>query len=132
MSERHLAAIRAIYDAYGQGDFRSPVAYFDPQLVLIIGPGFADPGAYVGMEELKAYTRGFLEPWGRVTIAAEEVTPLGDSVLVTVLQRGTGDSSGAVTEMRYFVLWTFRGDKAIRYETFRERVEALRAAGQAE
>jgi hypothetical protein len=31
--------------------------------------------------------------------------------------------------MRYFQVWSFRGDKVIRLESFRERVDALEAAG---
>jgi hypothetical protein len=48
---------------------------------------------------------------------------------VAVRQRGTGDSSGAATEMRYFTLWSFRGRKVIRFENVRERADALEAAG---
>jgi hypothetical protein len=31
--------------------------------------------------------------------------------------------------MRYFTLWTFRGRKVIRIESFPERAQALEAAG---
>jgi ketosteroid isomerase-like protein len=46
-----------------------------------------------------------------------------------VRQRGIGSTSGVPTEMRYFTLWTFRGRRVIRIESFRERAEALEAAG---
>jgi len=42
------------------------------------------------------------------------------------VQRGTGDASGAATEFRHLKLWSFRGDKVIRLENFRERDEASR------
>jgi ketosteroid isomerase-like protein len=90
---------------------------------------FPDAGTYLGIDEIARYTRGFLEPWEHVTIEAEDLTAAGDSVLAAVRQRGTGNTSGAATEMRYFMLWSFRGGKVIRVENFRERNEALEAAG---
>ena len=92
-------------------------------------PDLPDPGTYLGLEALAAYTRGFLEPWSSITIEAEEIIPAGDTVIVALRQHGAGDASGAVTEFRYFQLWTFRGGKAIRIESIRDRAEALEAAG---
>ncbi len=40
--------------------------------------------------------------------------------------------SGVPTELPYFMLWSFRGRHVIRIESFRERAEALAAAGLAE
>jgi len=92
-------------------------------------PEFPDAGTYLGLERLGEYTRGFLEPWTRLTIEAEEITDAGDSVVAAVVQRGVGDGSGAPTEFRYFHVWSFRGGKVIRLECVRQRAEALEAVG---
>jgi ketosteroid isomerase-like protein len=62
-------------------------------------------------------------------VEAEDIAEAGDSVVTTVRQRGVGKESGAATELRYFQVWSFRGPKVIRIENFRERAEALVAAG---
>jgi hypothetical protein len=49
--------------------------------------------------------------------------------VIQVRQRGVGVSSGVVTELRYFQVWTFRGDAIIRIESIREREQALEAVG---
>ena len=121
--------IERIYDHWGRGDFTVTPEVLDPHAILVMRPEFPDAGTYVGPDGIAEYTRGFLEPWTAITIEAEEVSPAGDSVVVAVLQRGEGEASGAVTELRYFHLWTFRGGKAIRIESVRERDEALAAAG---
>ena len=36
---------------------------------------------------------------------------------------------GVPVELRYFTVWSFRGKNVIRIESFRERDEALEAAG---
>jgi ketosteroid isomerase-like protein len=129
MGEDTIEIVQRVYDHWGRGDFESMDSVLDEHALLVMRPEFPDTGTYVGREAIAEYTRGFLEPWSRITIEAEEIIPAGDSVVVAVLQRGEGDASGAVTEFRYFHLWTFRGDRAIRIETIREREDALRAAG---
>ena len=130
MAQDHVEIVRSVYERWAEGDFRTD-AVFDPNLVFILPAGFPDSGTYIGPDEIAAYTRGFLEPWIHITIEAEELLPAGDSVLATVIQRATGDVSGAETDFRYFQLWSLRAGKVIRLENFRERDEALEAAGLA-
>jgi ketosteroid isomerase-like protein len=129
VSEENVESIRRVYESWGRGDFAGSTGVLDEHALMVVRPEFPDAGTYLGPQGIAEYTRGFLEPWSEITIRAEEIIPAGDSVVVGVLQRGEGDASGAVTEFRYFHLWTFRGDKAIRLETIRERDEALEAAG---
>jgi uncharacterized protein len=129
MSEENVDAIRAVYEGFGNGDFRASLDVFDPLVLFVQNPGFPESGTYLGLERLAEYTRGFLEPWTHITIEAEEITDAGDTIVATVCQRGVGSESGARTEFRYFQVWSFRGGKVIRFENFRERSEALEAAG---
>ena len=129
MSEENLEAVRRVYERWSEGDFYGSVDGFDPHMLLVMRPEFPDAGTYLGIEDIRDYTRHFLEPWTRITIEAEEITAAGDSVVVAVYQRGVGGGSGIATELRYFHVWTFRGGRAIRLETFRERGEANEAVG---
>jgi ketosteroid isomerase-like protein len=129
MSDENVELVRAVYERWRHGDLSASVDLFDPDVVLVLRPEFPDAGTYSGVEAVVAYTRGLLEPWTHFTIEAEEIVPAGDSVLVGVRQRGVGTSSGIPTELRYFMLWTFRGRRVIRVESIRERSDALDAAG---
>lgn len=129
MAEGNVDAVRAVYERFGKGDFSASLEIVDPLVLFVLPPGFPESGTYLGTAQLLEYTREFLEPWSRITIAAEEITGAGDSVVASVCQRGAGSESGAVTEFRYFQVWTFRGGKVIRLENFRERAEAFAAAG---
>ena len=132
MSEENVETVRSVYERWSEGDFRASVDLLDPHVVVVLGPEFPDAGTYSGTDAVAAYTRGLLEPWTHFTIEAEELVAAGDSVLVGVRQRGVGSTSGVPTELRYFMLWTFRGRKVIRIESYRERAEALEAAGLSE
>jgi ketosteroid isomerase-like protein len=128
MSQENVEIARSIFDRWAEGDFKTDEV-LDEHVVLVLRPDFPDAGAHLGRQGVASYMQGFLEPWERITIEAEEIIDAGDTVIVAVCQRGTGQSSGAVTELRYFQLLTFRGGKVIRLESVRERDEAFAAAG---
>jgi ketosteroid isomerase-like protein len=92
-------------------------------------PSSPTPGPTSASSGSRSTCGGFLEPWTRLTIEAEEIIEAGDSVVAGICQRGAGSGSGAVTEFRYFQVWTFRGGKVIRCENFRERAEAVETTG---
>jgi ketosteroid isomerase-like protein len=123
-----VETICRVYERWAEGDFQT-TDHLDAQFLLVMRPEFPESGTYLGLQRLAQYMGHFLEPWDRITIDAEELIPAGDSIVAAVTQRGTGSGSGAATEFRYFHLWTFRGGKAIRLETIRERDDALAAAG---
>jgi ketosteroid isomerase-like protein len=129
MSRDRVETMRRIYDAWGRGDFRAGADLYDRHVLLVLNPEFPDAGAYVGPEAIAAYMRDLLPAWSEFAIEGEEFLDAGDTVVVGVRQVGRGPSSGAVTELRYFQVWTFRGDRVIRIESIRERADALEAAG---
>jgi ketosteroid isomerase-like protein len=129
MSQENVETVRGVYERWSQGDFRARVDVLDPLVLFVLRPEFPDAGSYLGLERLGEYMRGFLEPWTRLTMEAEEIIDAGDSVIAALVQRGVGDGSGAPTEFRYFHVWSFRGRKVIRLECVRQRAEALAAVG---
>jgi ketosteroid isomerase-like protein len=136
MSQENVESIRAVYERFSEGDFRASVDLLDPHVVLVLNPEFAPSiftaahaGALYGIEAIAAYTRDLLEAWRHYTMEAEEIVAAGDGVLVGVCHRGVGRSSGVPTDDGYYTLWSFRGRKVIRIESFGERADALEAAG---
>jgi len=132
MSKERVEAVRGVYAEWGKGNFQAGVDLYDPLALLVQGSGFPESGTYIGIEGIAEYMRTFLEAWTKVTIEADELLDAGDSVVASVIQRGIGQGSGASTEFRYFHVWSFRGPRVIRLENFRERAEALQAAGLSE
>ena len=128
VSEEPVAILRRVYERWSQGDFADS-DFFDPQVQFIMGPGFPEAGTYLGISQVAGYMQGFLDSWEHIAIHANEMRAAGDSVVAAVRQEGTGRGSGAATRLDYFQVWTFRGGRAIRFETFRERAEAYAAVG---
>jgi ketosteroid isomerase-like protein len=132
MSEENVEAIRRVYERWREGDLRADDDLLDPLILFVVSPEFPDTGTYLGLEALADYTRALLESWTSLTIEAEAFTDAGNTIVASVLQSGVGAGSGAATEFRFFHVWTFRGRKVIRVESFRERVDALEVAGLSE
>jgi ketosteroid isomerase-like protein len=129
MLQENVEALRAVYDEWGNGNFRAGVDLYDPDVVFVQGAGFPESGAYHGKEAIRQYMRTFLETWTQLSIEADDFVEAGDTVVAEVVQRGAGRESAAPGEFRYFQLWSFRGRKVIRLEVIRNREDALEAAG---
>jgi ketosteroid isomerase-like protein len=132
MSQENVEVVRRVFDAWAEGDFRTATDYFDANVVLVVGPGFPDSDAVLGPNAVRDYTIRFMQQWDHLTMSAEEIRPVGDTVLVRTRQVGSGKASGAHSEMTYFWLFSFRGDKIIRLESVRDEASALQAAGRSE
>jgi ketosteroid isomerase-like protein len=129
VTDRAGDVVRTVVGNWSRGDFMTDADLLDEHVVFVLDASFPDAGTYYGAAALRDYTRGLIEPWDRLTIELEEQVENGDTVFTTVKQSGTGISSGVPAELTYFVVWTVRAGKVIRFDNFRDREEALKAAG---
>jgi ketosteroid isomerase-like protein len=134
MTQENVEAVRAIYERFSEGDFRTSVDLFDRHVRFLMLPDApeAEEGAFLGVEGVATGMRRLFETWADLKMEAEELIAAGDTVLVSVRQHGVARISGVPTEAHYFTLWSFRGSKVILIENFRERAQALEAAGLSE
>ena len=134
MSQENVEIVRRIYGEWERGNFREGTKLYDPYILLVVRPEFGlASGVYCGPDEVARYMREiFLAEWEGLVIAGDEFVDAGDSVLVRVHQRATGQQSGVPGQLRYFQLWTFRGGSVIRIESVMGRADALQAAGLSE
>ena len=75
MSEENLEVVRAIYERFGEGDFRASVDLLDPHIVFLLMRHAPDAEVYVGLEAVAAATRGLFDTWADYTLKAEEFIP---------------------------------------------------------
>ena len=129
MSRENLEALRRVYAGSEHGDFTTSEPLMEKNIVLVVARSFPTQGVWVGLDGVRKFSAQFFEAWESLTIAAESYTEVGDSVLVSVRQRGVGAGSGVPAEMRYFELWTFRGGKVIRLDVIADEAEAHEAVG---
>jgi ketosteroid isomerase-like protein len=129
MSQDHLEIVRRMFDSWTKGDFRAGGNDLDPHVTFVVRPPFPESGVVHSPEGVRRYMDGFLEQFDQLTIEAEKIRAAGDTVVVQARQHGTGRSSGAPADLRYFQLFTFRAGKIVRIESILDEDEALEAAG---
>lgn len=128
--KKNVAALRAAFEQYAQGDF-SPIEALGDGFELIVSPEAPDAGTYRG-EEARRWLRTWVASFEDMTIEATEIVDSGDKVFLGMTQRGRPPGSAASVEGHWWQVSTFRGAEIVKAEMFRERAQALVAAGLAE
>lgn len=121
--------LERLYEEWGRGDYtRSDL--FDPD----VESANYRVGAEAQVREFKglpALQRGMADWLAAfqmpLVIEAEEIREAGDRYLVLHRWRGEGKESGVPIDAEGAHLWEFRDGRAIRFDVYRERDEALQA-----
>jgi ketosteroid isomerase-like protein len=123
-SER-VARLREAYAAYNSGDLASVVERMDEEIEVRPPATSVEPEPFRGRDALLRY----FEPDLFEFQVAEPLEFLeeGDRILVTVHVRAKGRESGIELDDIAFNVWTIEGERAVRFEVFLEREEALTA-----
>jgi hypothetical protein len=82
-----------------------------------------------GREEVLATWERWDATWDELETVPEEFIDAGQRVLVTVYYSARGRGSGIKYEEHLFDVYTLSDAKCVRKQEFRERSEALEAAG---
>jgi ketosteroid isomerase-like protein len=128
--------VRRSYEIVNRRDFELALAGQD-QDVLIRWTG--EPGGPIAPDLVGREFRGhegfrrawdaWLDAFEDLRLEPEEVSDLGDRLLIAVRSVGRGTASGVPAEQRGFTLYTFRRGKVARQEFFVDRDRAEQAAG---
>jgi ketosteroid isomerase-like protein len=129
MSKENVAALRAAFEMYAQGDF-SPIGLLGDDFELVVSPEAPDAGTYRG-EEARRWLRAWVASFEGMTIEATEIVDSGDKVFLGMTQTGRPPGSAAAVKGHWWQVSTFRGAEIVKAEMFRERAHALEAAGLA-
>ena len=131
MSGENVEALRAAFELYAHGDF-SPIGALGDDFDLVVSPEAVDAGTYRG-EEARRWLREWVASFEGMTIEATEIIDSGDKVFLGMTQRGRDRRGGAASvEGHWWQVSTFRGAEIVKAEMFRERDQALEAAGLSE
>lgn len=128
-------AVARMYAAANRRDFELLLVGIDPRHEYRPAPEIMPPdlgGPTHGHDGYLRMWRYWLDAFDDIRYEPEEVLDLGAKLLVTVQQRGHGSGSGVAVSDPVFQLLTIRRGATVRQEDFRDRSEALEAAGLSE
>jgi ketosteroid isomerase-like protein len=128
MSADHIAVAKRLYDARNRGDVEAVLAECDrdvewhPHLATLGGTPIC---GYTGVRE---YMASLKQDWESFQHQPEEFFDLGDKVVAFLRTFARGKSSGVDVDVRVGHVLTFRNGKVLRFVSYLDRGEALRAA----
>lgn len=132
MSQPEIETLRAVYEAINRGD--RDAAFLDAAPDFEFIPPDQNPiaGTYRGGEAVRDFFSELWAAFETVTVEPGPFLAAGDSIVVSLLMTLSPSGSGAKVEMRITHFWTMRDGRPVRCQVFRERAEALEAAGLSE
>jgi ketosteroid isomerase-like protein len=122
-----------MYAEWARGDY-SRTDIFDPR-ISSRGYGIWPEGERTethGMQELRDQMVGWLQSWERpFMVQADRFVQAGDRIAVLIRWRGRGKEGGTPIESEGAHVWTFRDGKAVRFDVYRDRDQALATVHEA-
>jgi ketosteroid isomerase-like protein len=132
MAEENVEIAQSGFGALARGDLESFFSILD-EGVEWVNPRYAvEPGTRRGTAEFQEALDRMRASFRGIRLEVDEVAEADETrVVVTGRWTGEGTGSGVRLENPFSSLLTFRNGKVVRYEWFREKTEALEAAGLA-
>jgi ketosteroid isomerase-like protein len=125
MSEENLERIRAGFAAHNSGDLDALVELYDPEVVfetLLLGTHHGNQAIRLIYEENQKTMDGY-------DVVPVELIDAGDKVVAVAQAVGSGPVSQISVDEQFAFVFTFKGERVVREQAFRNRQEALEAAG---
>ena len=125
MSQENLERIKAGFVAHNKGDLDALVELYDPDVVfetLLLGTHHGNEAIRLIYEENQKTMAGY-------DVVPVELIDAGDKVVAVAQMVGAGSASRIALDDAFAFVFTFKGDRVVREQAFRNREEAVEAAG---
>jgi ketosteroid isomerase-like protein len=130
MSRENVESMRKALDAVNRHDRAAWLALCDPALLNVPPRDWPESDPNRGREAVWDFFVQANEQWEDAAYEFGELIDAGDDkVVAQVRGEMRGKASGAGVPWIFWQVVTFRNGKALRFEWFADRAEALEAAG---
>jgi ketosteroid isomerase-like protein len=115
-------------DAWFASTAEALAGLFDPAVEAV--PAWRGAGAaYSGIAGFREMWLDWLEPWASYHVRIDELSAVGDNVVVLVRDRARRHGMKAEVELISGSLWTFADGKIVRVQFYANREELREAVG---
>ena len=134
MSASNVAAIKAIYDAFGSGDIPAAIAGMSPDIEWNEADDFpyADGNPYIGPQAiLDGVFARIGSEWHGFGANVEELLDAGDTVVALGRYCGTYKATGKPQDTQFAHVWRLKDGKAVRFQQYANTLHAAQVIGKA-
>jgi ketosteroid isomerase-like protein len=128
MSQQNLERVKAGFEAHNRGDLDALVELYDPEAVfetLLLGTHHGNEAIRLIYAENQKNMAGY-------DVVPVELIDAGDKVVAVAQMVGSGSVSEIALDDAFALVFTFKGDRVVREQAFRNREEALEAVAATE
>jgi ketosteroid isomerase-like protein len=125
VTSSRLDRLRAAYDAYNRGDAAGAADLASEDIEVRPPPTSVDPEPFRGRDALLKYLEPNLFEFQRAE--PTEFLEHDDRIFVAVRVHARGRESGVELHDEAFHVWTVEDERAVRFEVFVDRDDALAA-----
>jgi ketosteroid isomerase-like protein len=130
MSQENVEVVRRSLDAFNRRDRAAWIAVCDPDVENLPPREWPESAPVRGAEAIWDFFVEAQGAWEAGSYEWGELSEAGtDKLVVNQRREMRGKASGAGVVWSYWVVFTFRNGRVLRFEWFANREEALEAAG---
>ena len=128
----NIELTRRSFEAFNRGDIGEVLERLAPDVEVHTDPGLPNSGTFHGHDGALLWFERWLEAWETFTIEIEQIIPVGDDLVVCVVQHGRGRGSGVEVKMRAAYVLTIRDGRTTRLHLYPDKATALEVAGRSD
>lgn len=132
MSEENVEVVRRIYQLLNRGDLEGVVELCDDDFLMDMTERVFNPDTYTGPDGIRRFYAGVQDAWESYRWDVEETRIAGDSVVALLHCEGKSREGGPGVDWRVAWHWKLRQGRPVFLRFYRERADALEAAGLSE
>jgi ketosteroid isomerase-like protein len=134
VSASNVAAIKAIYDAFGSGDIPAAIAGMSPDIEWNEADDFpyADGNPYIGPQAiLEGVFARIGGEWDGFAANVDELLDAGDTVVALGRYSGTYKATGKAQDTQFVHVWRLKDGKAARFQQYANTLHVAKVIGKA-
>jgi ketosteroid isomerase-like protein len=129
MSQENAEVVRRIYELLNRGDVEGVVELCDDEFLMDMTERVFNPDTYRGPDGIRRFYAGVQDAWESYRWDVEETRIAGDSVVALLHCEGKSREGGPGVDWRVAWLWELRRGMPVSLRFYRQRADALEAAG---
>jgi uncharacterized protein len=133
MSKENVGVVRRVYEAFNRRDIDAALQNLHPEYELypaLVGPG--GRSEYFGREGAREFFDLITDTWETMTVESAEIVEIPDDRILSVELWRVRGRDGIEIETKLTDVYAFRDGLIVRVDGFREKADALEAAGLSE
>jgi ketosteroid isomerase-like protein len=132
MSQENAEVVRRIYEHLNRGNVEGVAEFCADDFLIDMSERVFNPDTYRGHDGIRRFYQDVRDAWDSYRWDVEETLVTGDLVVAMLHCQGQS-REGPQVDWRVAWLWKFRDEgKAVSLRFYRDRAEALKAAGLSE